>query len=184
MAKCGITNIGGGGGIGSDELTSTLSDVLKGCTAVTSDSDDEIGAGTLELTGTATIGDVLKDSSFYNTNAKSKLTGTLELTGTATPNQVIEGYTFYNTNAKSKLDGAVVNRGAVTSSLNAGGSYMVPAGYHNGSGKVTANSLASQTVGTATAPRILSGYTAWVNGIKLTGSAVDYSYLATGQTSF
>ena len=38
----------------------------------------------------------------------------------------------------------IANRGAVSSSLNCGGSYTIPAGYHNGSGKITANSLFSQ----------------------------------------
>ena len=66
--------------------------------------------------------------------------------------------------------GTMVDRGAVSQSLNAGGSYTISAGRHNGSGKVTANSLASQTSGTAVAGDILSGKTAWVNGVKLTGS--------------
>ena len=34
------TNAGGGGGTASDELTATRGDVLKGVTAVTSDSND------------------------------------------------------------------------------------------------------------------------------------------------
>ena len=34
----------------------------------------------------------------------------------------------------------MTNRGAVSKSLNPGSSYTIPAGYHNGSGKVTANS--------------------------------------------
>ena len=67
------------------------------------------------------------------------------------------------------LTGTMANRGAITSNLNAGGSYTIPAGYHNGSGKVTANSLASQTSATATSADILTGKTAWVNGNKLTG---------------
>ncbi|MBR1988486.1 MAG: fibronectin type III domain-containing protein [Clostridia bacterium] len=64
----------------------------------------------------------------------------------------------------------MTNQGAKTSSLNAGGSYTIPAGYHNGSGKVTANSLSSQTAGTATAAYILSGKTAWVGGTQITGT--------------
>ena len=35
------TNAGGGGGASSDELTAARGDVLKGKTAVTSDSSDE-----------------------------------------------------------------------------------------------------------------------------------------------
>lgn len=68
------------------------------------------------------------------------------------------------------LVGTMPNQGAKTASLNCGGSYIIPAGYHNGNGKVTANSLASQTSATATAAQILSGKTAWVNGAKVTGT--------------
>ncbi len=56
----------------------------------------------------------------------------------------------------------MTNNGAINKTLNAGGSYTVPAGYHNGSGKVTAESLANQTPGTATAADIANGKTAWV----------------------
>lgn len=68
------------------------------------------------------------------------------------------------------LVGTMPNRGAVSQTLNAGGSYTVPAGYHNGSGSVTANSLASQTSATASAGHILSGQTAWVNGNRIIGN--------------
>jgi hypothetical protein len=67
------------------------------------------------------------------------------------------------------LTGTMPNRGAVSQALNAGGSYAIPEGYHTGAGKVTANSLASQTSATATAAHILSGQTAWVNGAKVNG---------------
>ena len=87
---------------------------------------------------------------------------------TATEGNVLNGQTFYS--GGSKKTGNMPNNGAVSSSLNAGASYTIPAGYHNGSGKVVANSLASQTSATATAPQILTGQTAWVNGSKLTGS--------------
>ena len=54
-----------------------------------------------------------------------------------------------------KIDGIMPNKGAVTASLNCGGSYTIPAGYHNGSGKVTANSLSSQTSANATSKDII-----------------------------
>lgn len=68
---------GGGGGTTSDELTATKGDVLKGKTAVTSDSDDEAITGTLELTGNAGDGDVLAGKGYYNTDPKTKRTGTM-----------------------------------------------------------------------------------------------------------
>jgi len=130
----------GGTGVGSDECTALKDDVLKGTRAITADSDDEV------------------------------VEGTLELTGDAADSQVLVGKTYYNTNPKNKRIGSMVNQGAVSQALNAGGSYTIPAGYHNGSGKVTANSLTSQTPGSASAGHILSGQTAWVNGNKVTGS--------------
>lgn len=102
-----------GGGTDSSDLTATLSQVLSGYTAMTNDSNDDPGTGTMP------------------------------------------------------------NRGAVTKSLNAGGSYTIPQGYHSGSGRVIANSLASQTDGTAGAGQILSGYTAWVDGSKVTGNMAN-----------
>ena len=76
MAKA-IIAAGGGGGTGSDECTATKGDVLKGKTAVTSDSDDEAAAGTLELTGNAGAANVLAGKTFYSTDAKSKQSGTM-----------------------------------------------------------------------------------------------------------
>ena len=76
----------------------------------------------------------------------------------------------------SKITGTMPNHGAATASLNCGGSYVIPQGYHNGSGKVTANSLASQTSASATAATILRGYTAWVNGAQLTGTLPQTTY--------
>ena len=76
------------------------------------------------------------------------------------------------------LTGTMPNQGAKTAALNCGGSYAIPAGYHNGNGKVTANSLASQTPGTAAAAQILSGKTAWVNGVKVTGTMANNGAVA------
>ena len=97
---------------------------------------------------------------------------------TAITGDILEGKTAYIDDSGEVQKGTMKNRGAVTSSLNAGASYTIPAGYHNGSGKITANSLASQTSGTATASQILSGQTAWINGAKVTGTIpVSYTHL-------
>lgn len=66
--------------------------------------------------------------------------------------------------------GAMPNIGAQSAALNCGGSVTISKGYHDGTGKITANSLASQTDATGSAARILKGYTAWVNGVKVTGT--------------
>ncbi len=93
--------------------------------------------------------------------------------GTATASQVLTGYTFTNASSVG-ASGTMANNGAISQTLNAGGSYTIPSGYHNGSGKVIANSLSSQTSGTASASQILSGATAWVNGSKVTGTMTNH----------
>ena len=91
----------------------------------------------------------------------------------ATASNILVDKTAYVNGAK--ITGTMPNKGAVTSNLNCGGSYTIPAGYHNGSGKVTANSLASQTSANATAGDILKNKTAWVNGSKITGAMPNLS---------
>lgn len=139
MGKLWIPGGGSGAGSGSDECTASKSEVLKGYSAVTSDSDDEPVQGTLELTADANDG------------------------------QVLSGKTFYNTNPRNKRTGSMANQGAVSVKLNAGEGYTIPSGFHNGGGKVETNGLASQTPGNATSAHILSGQTAWVNGNKVNG---------------
>ena len=101
----------------------------------------------------------------------------------ATADKILSGYKAYS--GGKLLTGTMANRGAITSNLNAGGSYTIPEGYHNGSGKVTANSLASQTSATATSADILTGKTAWVNGSKITGTNKGYDAgISDGKTIF
>ncbi len=95
--------------------------------------------------------------------------------GTAVAADVLKGKTFSNS-SDIEITGTMENRGAVNKTLNAGESYTIPAGYHNGSGKVTANSLASQTQATAKAEWILNGRTAWINGVKVTGTLPNLGY--------
>ena len=54
--------------------------------------------------------------------------------------------------------------------LLAGESYTIPEGHHDGTGKIIAATLASQTSATAVSGDIVSGKTAWVNGEKITGN--------------
>lgn len=135
----GRSNADGGGGVISEDITVTKSDIPKGLTALTNDSDDEIVEGTLVMDG--------------NTNASD----------------VNAGKTFYTTDAKIKLIGTKPINGAINATLNCGQSKIIPAGDTTG-GTVTASSLASQTSGTASAAKILTGQTAWVNGVKITGN--------------
>ena len=95
------------------------------------------GGGGADLDAvTAGAGDVLAGKVIVGPDGEP-LTGTLALSGNASDGQVLNGQTYYNTDAKTKRTGTMPNRGAVSQSLAINGSYTIPAGYHNGSGKVT-----------------------------------------------
>ena len=55
--------------------------------------------------------------------------------------------------------------------LDAGNETVLPAGYYVNSVTVKATSLRDQSQATATAKDILDGATAWVNGVKITGTS-------------
>lgn len=122
---------------------------------------------------------------------------------TATAAGVLSGQTavsWDSTNKKAiSITGTMTNNGAVTpSALAAGGSYTIPAGYHNGSGKVTTKTLAAQTgvdsgKTAIAAAQVLTGYQGWVNGTKITGTMANNGAIAgtitglgsvTGDTSY
>lgn len=92
--------------------------------------------------------------------------------------QILKDKTAYVNGVK--VTGTMPIVGKVTQTLNCGSSYAVPKGYHNGEGVITANSLAAQTSATATAAQITAGYTAWVNGVKITGTRVNPGLVQSG----
>jgi len=100
--------------------------------------------------------------------------GSVTLSGDAATSDVLSGKTFYS-NSTQMQTGAMTNNGAVSQTLDCGESYTVPEGYHNGSGTVSANSLASQTgidsgMSPIEADKMVSGYQGWVDGQKVTGT--------------
>ena len=95
------------------------------------------GGGGADLDAvTAGAGDVLAGKVIVGPDGEP-LTGTLALSGNASDGQVLSGQTYYDTDAKTKRTGTMPNRGTVNQSLAINGSYTIPAGYHNGNGKVT-----------------------------------------------
>ncbi|WP_315079986.1 phage tail protein, partial [uncultured Clostridium sp.] len=88
--------------------------------------------------------------------------------GNLIPKYLLQGY--YGDGDSGRVDGAMVNRGTPVVNLNCGGTFNLQEGYYSG-GQAIANSLSSQTPGNATAAQILSGFSAWVNGSKVNGSA-------------
>lgn len=91
---------------------------------------------------------------------------------TTTTDKVLSGETFYSNENEgdSVLVGTMPNNGSLNpESLSAGDSYTIPKGYTDG-GIITVKDLASQTSATAIASSILTGETAWVNGVKIVGT--------------
>lgn len=80
--------------------------------------------------------------------------------------------------ASGRIVGGAYDYGAILKTLAAGESYIINEGYY-GAGKVTAKSLASQTAANAIAAYILKDYTAWVNGVMITGIMANLSSDAT-----
>ena len=70
--------------------------------------------------------------------------GTDTSNATATADKILSGYTVYSND--NKITGSMTNVGTQTASgLNAGGNTTIKAGWHNGNGIITTNTLSSQT---------------------------------------
>ncbi len=88
---------------------------------------------------------------------------------------VLNGETFSSSSAGYKAEGTMPNNGSVSMTLDCDESYTIAKGYHDGTGKITVDSLSSKTSGNAKAEDILVNKTAWVNGSKITGTMPKYS---------
>lgn len=92
----------------SGELTAEAKNVASGVTYIGKDTNDEVGTGTLSISGNAAPGDVAYGKSFYGSNLYEKQTGTLLFDGTAVEGDVIYGKTFYNENPSQKKTGRLL----------------------------------------------------------------------------
>ena len=99
--------------------------------------------------------------------------GTDTSNANVTADKILSGYTVYSND--NKITGTMTNVGTQTASgLNASGSTTIKAGYHNGNGTVTTNSLSSQTQ--CDIPNqwwCFTGYSYWANGSKYDGLMVN-----------
>ncbi len=140
--------------------TGLASDLLSGKTLNNEDGDSVIGTmpnnGAVGGTITQQAGKVIVPAGYTSggqveanisglgaSNIKSGanvggVAGTFTADANAVAGDILTTKTAYVNGAK--VTGAMANRGAITQTISTqGGQYTVPAGYHNGSGKVTAS---------------------------------------------
>lgn len=77
------------------------------------------------------------DGSRLDFNGGGGLSASKLAQATAADTDVLTGKKYY-AGGKTIKEGKMPNRGAISESIYPGGSYTIPAGYHNGNGKVTA----------------------------------------------
>lgn len=137
-----------------ENATASASDVLKGKTFYAGNSTIKTGTIPVRTTGEAkTINFWTNDSGekfiqantitegYYTSSEKDytpQINIPASLFGNAARTDVLYGKTFTSSNGDA-LIGSMTNRGAWNGTVNPGKSITIPAGYHNGSGKVTAN---------------------------------------------
>ena len=195
MAKCGITNISGGGGIGSDELSVTKEYVLNGKTYVGADTNDEIGAGTMVDNKTTSNQNLNASGSFivkkgYHEQDFTVAANSLasQTPGTVTADKVLNSFIYWSNGSKgtgtmpdysktpSPIDAIRMNNNRFE--------VAVVRGFHgyswdSGGYEYMTYAQVASTIGLKS-ENVREGITY----VGVPGSMKDYSYLAVGQTSF
>ena len=163
-----------GQNITSEEATATLNDVVKGKTALTSDSKDGLASGTLELTGTASPARVIAGSTFYSIDPHNKETGVMANVAAIDPSKsvTLSGGVVYARmtngahiqNASSGYPEVSIQQPALASAVGLTGAKLGVG--HNVLG--IAGTYGNDA--TATAPYLAKGYTAYGKTGKITGT--------------
>ena len=167
-------------------ITAAAEDILAGKKSV-----DATGA---EITGTMTNrgawtstktsnGSVTIPAGYHNGSGKVTVnvssTTTIPTDGDAAASDVLTGKTFYS--GGSKKTGAMTNRGAWTSTATSNGDVPIPAGFHNGSGKVTVNVSTSTPTGALDTPSISFDKT--LGRFTATSKVKTSGYISTSDTT-
>ena len=148
-----------GGDIDLSGVTAGASDVLYGKVIVGANGLEVVGMmpnkGAWNSTATSN-GSVAIPEGYHNGSGKVTVdvpsSTTVPTDGDAATSDVLTGKTFYS--GGSKKTGAMTNRGAWTSTATSNGDVPIPAGFHNGSGKVTVNVSTSTATGALDTPSI------------------------------
>ena len=167
-------------------ITAAEEDILAGKKSV-----DATGA---EITGTMTNngawtstqtsnGSVTIPAGYHNGSGKVTVnvssTTTIPTDGDAATSDVLTGKTFYS--GGSKKTGAMTNQGAWSTTKTSNGSVTIPAGFHNGSGKVTVNVSTSTVTGELDTPSISFDKT--LGRFTATSKVKTSGYISTSDTT-
>ena len=139
--------------------------------AVTTSGIEE---GNIKYGAVAKVGDAADDDRIITVTG----TFTKEDNNPITSAMVLSGKVGYVNGAK--VTGNIPTVTPSTDKLDCGKSATIAKGYLASAVTITANSLASQTPGTAAAEDILSGKIAWVDGAKVTGNIPTVTPSTTG----
>lgn len=148
MGRSIIITTGGGTDVEDGNPNVTANKVLAGYTIYAMRDEPIIGSIPNQLSADPNIITLNPGESYvvpegaYDGNRVVKTTSLSSNTSaTAEPSQILKDRTGWRGGIKQT--GTIVDRGTQTSSLSANGTYTIPQGWHNGSGKVT-QSLSTQ----------------------------------------
>lgn len=179
---------------GTTPASKSLSDVKAGINSLSTNrynsgkTDYNPTGATLSNAGALTVTNAAGTTRLTKTFTNSYNAGvSATKVGTAGAGDVLTGKTFTNASSVGAT-GTMANNGAVSASVGYGGSYTIPAGYHNGSGKVTnsvgaggitvSGGTVSATAGTASATKgtASTSTTGLTSGTYQTTATSGYEY--------
>ena len=167
-------------------ITAAAEDILAGKKSV-----DATGA---EITGTMTNrgawsstqtsnGSVTIPEGYHNGSGEVTVnvssTTTIPTDGDAATSDVLTGKTFYS--GGSKKTGTMTNQGAWSTTKTSNGDVPIPAGFHNGSGKVTVNVSTSTAAGALDTPSI--SFDKKLGRFTATSKVKTSGYISTSDTT-
>lgn len=154
-------------------LTAKQEDVLEGSVFV--GIAKKIQSGTIPKLQMQSNVSLKTDESFtvkYGYNPKEYVVSAVSLSdqtvATATEDDILINSTAWVNG--ELIHGAMPNIGALDITLYCDDSILIDKGYHNGNGRITAASLASQTQGNVKAKDMIVGSIAWSNGVEIVGT--------------
>lgn len=166
-----------------ENTTASASDVLRGKTFYAGNSTLKTGTIPVRTTGESKSINFWTNESgekfiqantitegYYTSSGKEytpQINIPASLFGNAARTDVLSGKTFTSINGDA-LRGSMANRGAWNGTVNPGSSITIPKGYHNGSGKVTANTVNPNM-------KLVNRTVSWGSGVIFSGDDTNAS---------